>query len=102
MFMLNHFSHVPINIKHKQTSCHSSQTAGNSNFTLFQMVYFFERLLSLGFHLNALYKYHVICKHKIHMEQNDCHLVSFAFISSLRNKLHLEFFEVRVLLSFFL
>jgi hypothetical protein len=25
--------------------CHSCQTAGNSNFTLFRMVYFFQRLL---------------------------------------------------------
>jgi hypothetical protein len=33
------FNHVPIKYKHK---CHSCQTAGNSKFTLFKMVYFFN------------------------------------------------------------
>jgi hypothetical protein len=35
--------------------CHSCRTAGYSNFTVLQTVYFFQRLLSLGFHLNARY-----------------------------------------------
>jgi hypothetical protein len=33
--------------------CHLCQTAENSNFTLIQMVYFFQHLFSPGFHLNA-------------------------------------------------
>jgi hypothetical protein len=47
--------HVPVMCRLNINKCHSCQTAGNSNFTLFQIVCFFQRLFSPGFHLNAWY-----------------------------------------------
>jgi hypothetical protein len=48
----------PIMCRLNINKCHSCRTAGNSNFTLFLMVYFSQRLLSSGFHLNAWYFVH--------------------------------------------